>query len=415
MNGNRIGVITTKDRTERFKEALPRGTIVECNGEQRIMEAMRELSRKAINIAVVDDAALAKPETDELEILDWAALPTKHPMRIVFAASSERTRKDPFLSALLDAGIYDIVLPEDADALFAEVGARVVEPYTSEQAEEWLRSGMRPSAKTAAKRRRAKAPDEAETHPYEEPKERVEMASMEDGEIYDEPSWGSIMPDKPKTTVAAPRKRKVISCASLFGHPGATTLSMSLAFWLAKTTRKKTVCALSDTAFFNHLKAGFKAEPLDERFEHKDVVFCAFAHAEEECADASWAIYDCGRLLTTSADTPASSAHRRYYTSDIKLMCVQGQPWDMPKAKEALQGLSPSEVASWTWCVRSTSSDFLAQLRGYLADMGADTAEWFRTPENPEFFARRNRDGFDGINYDGLLGKRSTNREGERL
>ena len=413
MNGNRIGVITTKERTELFKEALPRGTIVECSGEQRIMEAMRELSRKAINVAVVDDAALAEPETDELEILDWAALPTKHPMRIVFAASPERTRKDPFLSALLDAGVYDIVLPDDAEALFSEVGERVVDPFTSEQAEKWLRSGAKPAPKTAPKRKRAKASDATETHPSEEDAEQEESTEEEEDEASEEPSWGSVMPKKPRTTASAPQRRKVISCASLFGHPGATTLAMSLSFWLARTKKGKVVCALSDTAFFNHLKAGFKAEPLAERFEYKDVVFCTFSRAEEEIADAAWAVYDCGRILTTDASTPSSTAHRRFYTSDVKLMCVQGQPWDMPKVMEALQGLSPSEVASWTWCARSSSSDFIAQVRGYLADMGAETAKWFKTPENPEFFARRDRDGFDKINYKGLLDKSSEPQEGD--
>lgn len=413
MNGNRIGVITTKDRTELFKEALPRGTIVECSGEQRIMEAMRELSRKAINVAVVDDAALSEPETDELEILDWAALPTKHPMRIVFAASPERTRKDPFLSALLDAGIYDIVLPEDTDALFSEVGERVVDPFTSEQAEKWLRSGTKPTAKTAPTRKRTKAVEPKESHPFEGPDIKEQSEPVEVQEPYDEPNWGAIMPTKPKTTTSRAPKHKVISCASLFGHPGATTLSMSLAFWLAREKKGKVVCALSDASFFNQLKAVFRANPLDERFEYKDVVFCTFARADEERSDAAWAVYDCGRILTTSVETPSSSAHRRFYTSDIKLMCVQGQPWDMPKAIEALQGLSPSEVASWIWCVRASSIDFIAQVRGYLADMGVDAATWFMTPENPEFFARRDRDGFDKINYEGLLGKRPGPQEGD--
>lgn len=410
MNGDRIGVITTKDRTERFKKALPRGTIVECCGERRIMEAMRELSRKAVNVAVIDDASLSEPEIDELEILDWAALPTKHPIRIVFAASQGRNRKDPFFSALLDAGIYDIALPEDADALFTEVAVLVTDPRTAEQAERWLRGGAKPPKKATARRTRIKETERDEAHPYIAPRTAIESVASEDGN--DEPSWGSIMPEKPKATTS-PRKRKTISCASLFGHPGATTLAMSLAFWLARAKKGRVVCVLSDTSFFNHLKMGFRNEPLSERFEHKGVAFCTFNRAKEEGTNATWTIYDCGRLLTTGAETPASSAHRRFYTSDVKLMCVQGQPWDMPKAKEALCGLSPSEVASWIWCARSSASDFIAQLRGYLTDMSADTSRWFKVPENPEFFARASRDGFDKINYEGLLGKRSEGQEGD--
>lgn len=410
----RTGLITSKDRAALYKEVLPRGTIIECDPKRRLKDTLREMSRKAVNVAVVDDAGLAHPEADELEMLDWAALPQKHPLRIVFAASADRSPKDPLFAALAEAQVYDIVHPDQPDELFQAVRQRVENPASADDVQQYLsrsprRRGGRTGQKTPGRENHLKRI--ASSHPLPTPPKPIERES-EENQPCTEPSWSHIMPETPKQTTTHTKRRKVVSTASLFGHPGATTLAMSLALWLAKGKRKKIVCALSDNAFFNHLKAGFNVEAAAESFEYKGVTFCTFAEAEALADDASWAIYDCGRLFTTHADTPASNAHRRFYTSNMKLMCLEGQPWDTPKVKDALKDMAPSEIASWTWCIRSASSDFIAQLKAYLTEMHANTESWFKTPDNPEFFGRTGHDGFDKVNYDGLLGKSRHDQEG---
>ncbi len=180
---------------------------------------------------------------------------------------------------------------------------------------------------------------------------------------------------------------------------------MSIAFWLARDARKKVVCTFSDNSLYNLLKAGFKNNGEVDAFAYKGVIFCPFSEADSHSADAAFAIFDCGHLFTTHADTPASSAHRRFYTSDIKLMCIEGQPWDLHKLKEAIRDMSPGEVASWTWCARGAAEDFITQVRSHLAGVGADTERWFRTPENSDFFGRKATDRFDKINYNAVIGR----------
>ena len=145
-----------------------------------------------------------------------------------------------------------------------------------------------------------------------------------------EPDWSDAVPEEPKSTKRSARRCKTISAASLFGHPGATTLAMSIAFWLARDTRKKVVCTFSDNSLYNLLKAGFKNDGEADAFAYKGVTFCPFSEADSHSANAAFAIFDCGHLFTTHADMPASSAHRRFYTSDIKLMCIEGQPRTFP-------------------------------------------------------------------------------------
>lgn len=417
MRGARAGLITNKDRVALYKESLPRGAIIECDTGRRLKDTFREMSRKAVSVAVVDDAALEHPEEGELDILDWAALPQKNPMRIIFAASPERSPKDPIFAALAEAKVYDIVRPESPEELFREVRYRIDNPASADCAERYLGRGgkRRRSAKRVARTKNpSRLQADANSHPLRE--EAYIVENTEEDEPCTEPSWSAIMPDTPQQRATRAKRRKTISTASLFGHPGATTLAMSLAIWLARETRKKTVCALSDNAFFNHLKAGFTTECREGSFVYKGVTFCTFAEAERITEDAACSVYDCGRLYTTHADTPASSAHRRFYTSDLKLMCLEGQPWDMPKVKDALKGMAPSEIASWKWCVRSSSSDFISQLKAFLESTNANTENWYRTPENPDFFARAGHDGFNEINYDGLLGrKRRQNLEGGSL
>lgn len=412
MSAMRTGLITSKDRATLYKEVLPRGTIIECDPDRRLKDTLRELTRKAVNVAVVDDAGLAHPEQDELEILDWAALPQTHPLRIVFVASPERSLKDPLFSALAESQVYDIVLPEDPGELFREIKQRIAVPATADDVKQYLERSKKRSRSGSGRKRNLKRIVQA--HPLRKAPRIVERESKEN-QPCTEPSWSYIMPETPKQTMMQSKRRKVVSTASLFGHPGATTLAMSLALWLAKDKRKKVICALSDNAFFNHLKAGFDVKATDESFEYKGVTFCTFAEADALADDAAWAVYDCGRLFTTHADTPASNAHRRFYTSTMKLMCLEGQPWDMPKVKDALKDMAPSEVSSWTWCIRSASSDFIAQLKAYLTDMHANTEKWFKTPENPEFFSRAGHDGFDKVNYDGLLGRAPHDQEGGSL
>lgn len=394
MGSTRIGAITSKARSEMVRSALPRGAIIECAEGRRITDVLRELSRKAVAAAVVDDAALEDPQAAELEMLDWSALPQKHPVRIVFAASPARRAKDPAIKSLSEAAGIEVVRTAHGSFPEGEIARALARAAGS-----------------------ARGDGEAAGMPAHASREGPRRGNIEGtGSIEREPDWSAIMPARTEPVPAKPRRCRTVAAASLFGHPGATTLSMSLAFWLARAKRKKVVCALSDKALFNLLKAGFKTEPGEEGFRYKDVAFCSFDEAERLAADAAWAVYDCGRLFTTRADTPASTAHRRFYTSDMKLMCLQGQPWDAPELKEALAGLSPSEVASWTWCARGASSDLVAMARGYLGDVGADGGAWFKVPENPDFFARASRDGFDEINYEGLLGGKTRRaKEGDSL
>lgn len=394
-----IGLITTKERTGPFEAILPRGSIVENSGARRPAEVLREFARKAVDEAVVDDAALPEIEASELELLDWAALPQTHPVRIVFAASPSRGEKDRFLQELAPTAV-DVVRAQDGAIPLSEIKDRIAHP--GKQAEPALSA-------SAPKKRDAKAA----AHPLPKGEARIELSDEEDEEMQTMPSWDEGIPDGITHPEAKVRKRKTLSCASLAGHPGVTTLSMSIAMWLATNTRKKVVCALSDTSLFNLLKTGFGSDPGEGSFIYKGVTFTAFAGAEAAAEDAGWAIYDCGHLFTTHADTPASAAHRRFYTSDLKLMCLEGQPWDLPHLKECLHDMSPGEVASWTWCCRGASDDLITQLRVHLGSLGADTARWYKTPEVPDFFGRRHHDGLDKVSFEGILGLKIGSSEDE--
>lgn len=375
------GIITSKERLGIFEGILPRGAIVDADGDRRPLDILKEFSRKAVSIAVVDDAALPDIEASELELLDWTALPQEHPVKLIFAASPKRTAKDAFLKELKDAYV-NIVYPQDGaipiDAIKELLGA-------------------------------------SETHPSPQIETDIEQDSTLEEETM--PNWDACPPTE-ATASAKARRCKTVACASLAGHPGATSLSMSMALWLARKGRKKVVCVLSDTALFNHLKAGFKEDADGDSFAYKGVTFCSFLGADAQASDASWAVFDCGRIYTTCADTPASAAHRRFYTSGIKLMCLEGQPWDLPKLKDALRDMAPGEVASWAWCARGASDDLITQLRGYLTTLGAETPRWYKIPENPDFFGRRGHDGLDKANYEGILGIRrdkNAEQEGECL
>lgn len=385
MQGSRTGVITSKDRCGMFKEVLPRGTIFECDPNRRVKDILKEFSRKAVDVALIDDEGLTDPEANELEILDWTALPQTHPVRIVFASSPKRKAKDPYLKKLADTQGLDVVLPEGSSLAMDGIveALRVLSADITDVGE--LQEPL--------------------AHPLPRGASDATIRVTEDDV---EPDWSAAVPEKtvPVKTKTKTRRCRTISTASLFGHPGATSLAMSMAFWLARDTKKRVVCAFSDNSLYNLLKAGFKHEEESDCFAYKGVTFCPFADVDEHAEGAVWTIHDCGHLYTTHADVPASSAHRRFYTSDIKLMCVEGQPWDLPKLKDALSDMSPGEVASWTWCARGASEDFITQARIYLASLGADTERWFRTPDNADFFAKRNADGFDSINYNAVVGKR---------
>lgn len=364
-----------------FKEVLPRGTIIECDPSRRVTDILKEFSRKAVDVALIDDEGLSDPEANELEILDWTVLPQTHPVRIIFATSPKRRQKDPYLKKLEEAQGLDVVLPEGSrlpmESIVEALGAKRDDGASDVQG--------RPSHPS---------PDSFGGETIEDVPEP-------------EPDWSDAVPEEPKKTKRNARRCKTISTASLFGHPGATTLAMSVAFWLAQDTRKKVFCTFSDNSLYNLLKAGFRNDEDMDAFAYKGVTFCPFSEADAHSSDAAWAIYDCGHLFTTHADTPASAAHRRFYTSDIKLMCIEGQPWDLPKLKEAIRDMSPGEVASWTWCARGTAEDFITQVRSHLAKMRADTNRWFRTPENADFFGRKGADGFDRINYNAAIGRQS--------
>ena len=375
------GIITNRERLGIFEGILPRGAIVDADGARRPLDILKEFSRKAVGVAIVDDAALPDIEASELELLDWTALPQEHPVKIVFAASPKRTAKDPFLRELKDASV-DVIYPQDGAIPIDALGKLICAP---------------------------------ESHPSPQIETDIEQDLTLEEETM--PNWDACPPEE-TTASAKARRCKTVACASLAGHPGATSLSMSMALWLARKKRKKIVCALSDIALFNHLKAGFREDADGGSFAYKGVTFCSFLGAEEQAADASWAVYDCGRIYTTCADTPASAAHRRFYTSDIKLMCLEGQPWDLPKLKDALRDMAPGEVASWAWCARGASDDLITQLRGYLATLGAETPSWYRIPENPDFFGRRGHDGLDKASYEGILGigqRNDAEQEGECL
>lgn len=363
------GLITSKERLGIFESILPRGTIVDADGSRRPLDILKEFSRKAVSVAVIDDAALPNIEASELELLDWMALPQEHPVKVIFAVSPKRATKDAFLRELKGASV-DVVYPQE--------GAIPVDTI----------------------RRLLNTP---ETHPSPHVETGLELEKKAEEETM--PNWDACPPTEAQTATRA-RRCKTVACASLAGHPGATSLSMSMALWLARKGRKKVVCALSDTALFNHLRAGFKEDADETSFAYKGVTFCSFAGADEQAADASWAVYDCGRIYTTCADTPASAAHRRFYTSDVKLMCLEGQPWDLPKLKDVLKDMAPGEVASWAWCARGASDDLLTQLRSHLATLGAETPRWYKIPENPDFFGRRGHDRLDKVSYEGILGIR---------
>lgn len=380
MHGKKTGVITSKERSGMFKDALPRGTIIECDPSRRVIDVLKEFSRKAVDVALIDDEGLSDHEANELGILDWTALPQTHPVRIVFAASPKRRQKDAYLKQLAGAQGLDVIYSEGTylpmESVLEAIGASASACNGPNE--------LMPS-----------------THP-------LPMGVSDktiDGADEPEPDWSDAVPEDPKPAKKGARRCKTISTASLFGHPGATTLAMSIAFWLARDTKKKVVCAFSDNSLYNLLKAGFRNDGEADAFAYKGVTFCLFAEADVHAADAAYAVFDCGHLFTTHADTPASSAHRRFYTSDLKLMCIEGQPWDLPKLKEAIRDMSPGEVSSWTWCARGAAEDFITQVRSHLAGVGADTERWFRTPENADFFGRKGTDGFDKINYNAVIGR----------
>ena len=67
MHGTKTGVITSKERSQMFKEVLPRGTIIECDPSRRVTDILKEFSRKAVDVALIDDEGLSDPEANELE------------------------------------------------------------------------------------------------------------------------------------------------------------------------------------------------------------------------------------------------------------------------------------------------------------------------------------------------------------
>lgn len=381
MHGKKTGVITSKERSGMFKDTLPRGTIIECDPSRRVTDILKEFSRKAVDVALIDDEGLSDPEANELEILDWTVLPQTHPVHIVFASSPKRKQKDTYLKKLASAQGLDVIYPDGTylpmESVLKAIGAN---------AEACSESDML----------------EPSSHPLPIGASDKTIDSTDEPE----PDWSDAVPESPKPAKKGARRCKTISTASLFGHPGATTLAMSVAFWLARDTRKKVVCTFSDNSLYNLLKAGFRDDGKADSFTYKGVTFCPFSEADAHSADVAFAVFDCGHLFTTHADTPASSAHRRFYTSDIKLMCIEGQPWDLPKLKEAIRDMSPGEVASWTWCARGAAEDFITQVRSHLAGMGADTERWFRTSENADFFGRKATDRFDKINYNAVIGRK---------
>ena len=439
-----VGVITDAKGRLAFEGALPEGTLFEVSGDPDVRRTLREWSRLAVDVAVVDDDGLPYKEVSEPDLLHWPAAAQEHPVRIVFVASRDRGEDDPLFSLLVSVGIYDIVLRREGADVTEAVIERIERPARLADVATWYSEDLKgvlaerkPGlAERLFKRKgfeytpRAEEPEcskSAETPSADPDEQAAEGPSVIDeararivasgnrpgaapGGDGGAPSTSAPFQRFEAPAAEAPSRRKpedsrqrsrTIAAASLLGGAGTTHLAMSVAFWLARVYPEQTVvCVLSDKAEYTSIATGMpRASQVS--FEYKSVTFCPF-DTELDVRNCEWTVYDCGRLYTLRDDAAYSAARTAFAIADKKLMCVSGQPWDFAQIAASLARTAKGEEAGWTWCAFLPSSELVRLCRTYLGARPEDKERWFRVPVNTEFFAPR-KDNFHRIGFEAPL------------
>lgn len=435
-----VGVITDEEGRRAFSRALPEGTLFEVSDNPDVRRTLREWSRLAVDVAVVDDDGLPYKEVSEPDVLHWPAAPQEHPVRIVFVASRDRGEDDPFLKLLVSVGVYDIVLRSEGCDVAAAVSERIERPARLADVATWYSEDLkgvlaerRPGlAERIFKRKSPAAPDRegrpeglGEKPPASEPGDEasppapsvaeearallIASGSRPSEAAQARPAAPSPRFEAPTTCGSGPRRKpegarqrsRTIATASLLGNAGATHLAMSIAFWLARVYPEQTVaCVVSDKAEYTAIATGMP-NASRHSFEYKSVTFCPF-DTEIDVRACEWTVYDCGRLFTLRDDAAYSTARTAFAVADKKLMCVSGQPWDFQEIAASLSRTARGEEAGWTWCAFLPSSELVRLCRAFLGAKPEDKDRWFRVPVNTELFAPR-KDNFHRIGYEQLL------------
>lgn len=439
-----VGVITDAKGRLAFEGALPEGTLFEVSGNPDVRSTLREWSRLAVDVAVVDDDGLPYKEVSEPDLLHWPAAAQEHPVRIVFVASRDRDEDDPLFSLLVSVGIYDIVLRREGADVAEAVIERIERPARLADVATWYSEDLKgvlaerkpglaerlfkrkvpehapcaeePEGSKSAETPSADPDEQAAPSPsvIDEARARIVKsgnrpgtAPDEDGETPSPPTPfqrfeapAGEAPPRRKAEAARQRSR-TIAAASLLGGAGTTHLAMSVAFWLARVYPEQTVvCVLSDKAEYTSIATGMP-HASQVSFEYKSVTFCPF-DTELDVRNCEWTVYDCGRLYTLRDDAAYSAARMAFATADKKLMCVSGQPWDFAEIASSLARTAKGEEAGWTWCAFLPSSELVRLCRAYLGARPEDKERWFRVPVNTEYFAPR-KDNFHRVGYEALL------------
>lgn len=438
-----VGVITDAKGRLALEGALPEGTLFEVSGNPDVRRTLREWSRLAVDVAVVDDDGLPYKEISEPDLLHWPAAAQEHPVRIVFVASSDRDENDPLFSLLVSVGIYDIVLRREGADIAEAVIERIERPARLADVATWYSEDLKgvlaerkpglaerlfkrkgsesvraeePEGSKSAETPSADPDEQAAPDPsvIDEARARIVASGNRPGTAPCE-DGGATSPPTPFQRFEAPageapsrrkaegarQRSRTIAAASLLGGAGTTHLAMSVAFWLARVYPEQTVvCVLSDKAEYTSIATGMP-HASQVSFEYKSVTFCPF-DTELDVRSCEWTVYDCGRLYTLRDDTAYSAARTAFAIADKKLMCVSGQPWNFAEIAASLARTARGEEAGWTWCAFLPSSELVRLCRAYLGARPEDKERWFRVPVNTEFFAPR-KDNFHRIGYEALL------------
>ena len=426
-----VGVITDAKGRLAFEGALPEGTLFEVSGNPDVRRTLREWSRLAVDVAVVDDDGLPYKEISEPDLLHWPAAAQEHPVRIVFVASSDRDENDPLFSLLVSVGIYDSVLRREGADVAVAVIERIERPARLADVATWYSEDLKgvlaerkPGLAERLFRRkgsesvRAEEPEgskSAETPSADPDEQAAPGPSVIDEGTAPCVDGGATSPPTPFQRFEAPageapsrrkaegarQRSRTIAAASLLGGAGTTHLAMSVAFWLARVYPEQTVdSVLSDKAEYTSIATGMP-HASQVSFEYKSVTFCPF-DTELDVRSCEWTVYDCGRLYTLRDDAAYSAARTAFAIADKKLMCVSGQPWNFAEVAASLARTARGEEAGWTWCAFLPSSELVRLCRAYLGARPEDKERWFRVPVNTEFFAPR-KDNFHRIGYEALL------------
>lgn len=134
-----FAALTSQEHSAAVQDALPPRSLVYIDENPDVRRFLSEQAATGTDVVVLDDDGMPYKEVSEPDILNFlSSRPSGPAMQVVFIPSKARKPGDPFVSALVQMGVYDIVNPGKVADLDASIAAMAEHPTPFGEVSFWL-------------------------------------------------------------------------------------------------------------------------------------------------------------------------------------------------------------------------------------------------------------------------------------